>query len=154
MVEKSSEIEREIASERGRLGYNINELESRVHEATDWRAQFQKKPMLMMGAALAGGLVLSSIIGKRSRSQRRYAVDRSGGEYEHRRGTELQKNKAFETFDNIKGAIIGVTANSFKDFLSEAIPGFREQFQKTAQEKHGPAIPSEPRAASTAAGAD
>lgn len=143
MGEKSDQIEMEIASERGQLRYNLNELESKVQEATDWRVQFQKRPVLMMGIATAGGLLLASMTGRKSKSRPRYAEDRQAGEYEHRRGTELQKNKALETFDTIKGAMIGVAANTFKDWLGEAIPGFREQFQKTAQEKRSAAVSDE-----------
>ncbi|MGA8027024.1 MAG: hypothetical protein WB992_07750 [Bryobacteraceae bacterium] len=134
MGEKSNQIERQIAAERGQLGQNLNELQSRVEEATDWRFQFQKRPMLMMGIAIGGGLLLASVTG-RSRSRARYAEHRPDSEREHRRGAELQKNKALETFDTIKGAMIGVAANTFKDLLGQLIPGFHEQFQKTAQEK-------------------
>jgi len=135
MDEKSNQIERQIAAERGQLGQNLNELQSRVEEATDWRLQFQKRPMLMMGAALGGGLLLASVAGRQSRSRRYYPEHRPNTEHEHRQGTELQKNKALETFDTIKGAMIGVAANTFKDLLGQLIPGFHEQFQKTAQEK-------------------
>lgn len=135
MGEKSSQIERRIAAERGELGQNLNELQSKVQEVTDWRIQFQKRPMLMLGVAVGGGLLLASVTGRRSRSGRHYVDDRGGGGHEHRRGTELQKSKALETFDTIKGAMIGVAANTFKDLLGELIPGFEEQFQKTVQQK-------------------
>ena len=36
-----------------------------------------------------------------------------------------------ETWDNIKGALIGVAATRFKDFVAEVIPGFQEQYQRT-----------------------
>jgi hypothetical protein len=153
MGEKSNQIERRIAAERGQLGQNLNELQSRVEEATDWRLQFQKRPMLMMGVALGGGLLLASVTGRRSGSRRHYAEHRPEGEHAHRRGTELQKNKALETFDTIKGAMIGVAANTFKDLLGQLIPGFHEQFQKTAQEKHtgGTTGPSNPATVSASA---
>jgi hypothetical protein len=151
MGEKSNQIEREIRVERGQLGRNINELQSKVEEVTDWRAQFQKRPMLMMGVAAGGGLLLASLTGRRSRSKRHYSVDRSEGSSEHRRGTELQKNKALETFDTIKGAMIGVAANTFQEFLGQIIPGFREQFQKTAQEKRAAAVPAASNPATLAA---
>jgi hypothetical protein len=140
MGEKSNQIERRIQAERGQLGQNINELQSKVQEVTDWRAQFQKRPTLMMGAALGGGLLLASLTGRRSRSKRHFTEDRSKAASEHRRGTELQKNKALETFDTIKGALIGVAANTFQDFLGQLIPGFREQLQKTAQEKRATGV--------------
>jgi hypothetical protein len=51
---------------------------------------------------------------------------------------ELQKNKALETFDNIKGAMIAVAANTLQDFLGRLFRGSRNRFRKphkkTAQE--------------------
>jgi hypothetical protein len=135
MGEKSNQIERQIQAERGQLGQNLNELQSKVEEVTDWRAQFQRRPMLMMGVAVGSGLLLASLAGRKSRSRRHPAEEWSNGGSAPRRGTELQKNKALETFDTMKGAIIGVAANTFQDFLGQIIPGFKEQFQKTAQEK-------------------
>jgi hypothetical protein len=136
MGEGSSQIERRIAAERGQLGRNLNELQSRVEEATDWRVQFQKRPLAMMGIALGGGLLLASVTRRRSRSTRPYQANGSDVGREHRRGTELQKTKALETFDTIKGAIIGVAANTFKDLFAQLIPGFHEQFEKTARDKN------------------
>jgi hypothetical protein len=153
MGEKSNQIERQIQAERGQLGENLNELEAKVQEVTDWRAQFQKRPTLMIGVAVGGGLVLASLTGRRSRSKRHFTEDRSDGAPEHRRGTELQKNKALETFDTIKGAIIGVAANTFQDFLGQLIPGFKEQFQKTAQEKRAAGMSAISNPATRAAGA-
>jgi hypothetical protein len=135
MGENSSQIEREIRVERRQLGHNVEDLQSRVQEITDWRIQFQKRPMLMTGVALGGGMLLASVTRGRAKSRRHYTENRTEGGHEYRRGTELQKNKALETFDTIKGALIGVAANRCQDLLAQLIPGFREQFQKTAEEK-------------------
>ncbi len=135
MGEKSNQIERQIQAQRGELGYNLNELQSKVEEVTDWRAQFQKRPMLIMGAAVGGGLLLASLTGRRARPRRHFGEESREAGFEHRRGTELQKNKALETFDAIKGAMIGVAANTFQEFLGQIVPGFTEQFQKTVEQK-------------------
>jgi hypothetical protein len=135
MGETSNQIEREIRVERTQLDRNLDDLQSKVEEVTNWRAQFQKRPMVMIGFAIGGGLLLGSVSGRRSTSRRYDANTRAGEGQPHRRGTELQKYKALETFDTIKGALIGVAANTFQDFLGQLIPSFREQFQKTAQEK-------------------
>lgn len=154
MGEKSNQIERQIEVERGQLGEHLNELQSKVQEVTDWRAQFQKRPMLMMGVAVGGGLLLASLAGRRSKSPRPYPEARADSSSEHQRGTELQKSKALETFDNIKGAMIGVAASTFQDFLAQLIPGFKAQFEKTAQEKRSGSIGSaRPSSQSVARGA-
>ena len=89
----------------------------------------------MMGVAAGGGLLLASL-SRRSKSTRYFSEHWSDLASAHRRGTELQKNKALEAFDTIKGARIAVAASTFQDFLGQIIPGFKEQFHKTEQEKH------------------
>lgn len=151
MGEKSNQIERQIQAERGELGQHLNELQSKVQEVTDWRAQFQKRPMVMMGVAAGGGLLLASLTGRRSKSTRYFSEHGSDVASAHRRGTELQKNKALEAFDTIKGAMIAVAANTFQDFLGQILPGFKEQFHKTEQEKRAPGMAptSSPRTPAT-----
>jgi len=59
-----------IESQRNELGRNLNELETRVRRTTDWRAQFDRNPMLMMGVALGGGLLLGTITASSRKSSR------------------------------------------------------------------------------------
>jgi len=40
-----------------------------------------------------------------------------------------------ETVDTIKGALFGLATAKVQDILSDAIPGFREQYQKTERQK-------------------
>ena len=135
MDQNQSQIEREIELERRELGTNLDTLQSKVQEITDWRIQFQKRPMLMLGVALGGGALLASLTRGRRKPRRHDPDDRIDGRDEYRRGTELQKNHALDTFDTIKGALIGVAAKTFRDFLGQIVPGFTEQFQTTAHEK-------------------
>ena len=72
MGQRSDQIVREIDRTRGELGNNLQELESKVKDATDWRKQFQKSPLTMIGIALGGGLLLSRVIG--GGSHRRYRL--------------------------------------------------------------------------------
>jgi hypothetical protein len=132
MGEKSDQIEREIQAERGQLGHNLNELQSKVQDFTDWRAQFQKRPIAMMGVAVGGGLLLASLTGRRSRVKRYSSGERSDGFEHHGMERQRQKGKALEAFDTIKGAMIAVAANTFQDFFAQIVPGFKEQLQKTA----------------------
>ena len=56
-------------------------------------------------------------------------------------GTEDQKHKALEMWDNIKGALIGVAATRFKEFVGEVVPGFHEQFQHTEEKARTVEVP-------------
>jgi len=70
MDEKPDQIMNHIESQRNELGRNLNELETRVRRTTDWRAQFDRNPMLMMGVALGGGLLLGTITASSRKSSR------------------------------------------------------------------------------------
>jgi hypothetical protein len=129
MGETTNQIESYIENKREDLGSNLAELETKVKSFTDWRGQFRNNPMTMVGVAFGGGVLLASMLGGRSRQ-------RSGGReigetpVPHA-GTERQTNMALETWDNIKGALIGVAATKFKEFVGEVVPGFHDQFRKT-----------------------
>ena len=69
MGETPDQIEKQISAERVQLGQNLRELQTRVEQTTDWRVQFAKRPMALLGAAFGGGLLLAFMtIGGRSRS--------------------------------------------------------------------------------------
>ena len=132
MGQATSQIEAHIEHTREDLGSNLRELEQKVKSVTDWRQHFQKSPMTLLGVAFGGGIILATMLGGRKSSGRRglyRAVTRS----EPTAGTDHQKHKALETWDNIKGALIGVAATRFKDFVGQVVPGFHEEFQRTEE---------------------
>ncbi|HTA67470.1 MAG TPA: hypothetical protein VK776_04305 [Bryobacteraceae bacterium] len=132
MGQTTNQIEAHIEYTRGELGANLKELEQKVQTATDWKHHFQNNPMAMLGVAFGGGILLASMLGgRKSRNGgRSYTAPAAS---EPHAGTNHQKHKALETWDNIKGALIGVAATRFKDFVGEVVPGFQEQFQRTEQ---------------------
>jgi hypothetical protein len=127
MGQTTQQIEAHIENTREDLGSNLHELEAKVKSITDWKHHFQTKPMTMLGVAFGGGILMATMLGGR-KSRRRYSnhVSRS----EPHPGTSYQKNKALETWDNIKGALIGVAAARFKDFVGDVVPGFHSQYQR------------------------
>ncbi|HEX8985906.1 MAG TPA: DUF3618 domain-containing protein [Bryobacteraceae bacterium] len=63
MGEKPDQIREEIEQARYRLGQNLNQLEYRVRQTTDWRVQFDRHPWVFAGAAFTGALVFGWMIG-------------------------------------------------------------------------------------------
>ena len=139
MGERSDQITRKIAQTRGELGANLNELEHKVRDVTDWRKQVQKSPLTMIGIAFGGGVLLSRVLGGSPRGRRHYRPGeaRANGEASSSAdaaGTNYGHNKAADTWDNIKGALIGVATGKVQDFLRDAVPGFHEEYSKV--ERH------------------
>lgn len=55
-------LEHEIAQEKEALRYNVGALQERAREVIDWRAQVQRHPFAMVGAAAVGGLLLATLM--------------------------------------------------------------------------------------------
>lgn len=140
MGQTTHQIEAHIEDTRQDLGSNLNELERKVKSVTDWKEHFKTNPMTLLGVAFGGGVLLATMLGGRNHRSGENGFSRRAGSMEPHAGAGHQKSRALETWDNIKGALIGVAATRFKDFVGEVVPGFHEQFQKTEDKvKNSPA---------------
>lgn len=125
----ANEIETDIERTRTALGSNIQELEHKVKTATDWRHYYRKNPLPMMGAAFGGGILLSALIGGHKRTEP--VLPNTPDRAAYASVPERQKSKAWETWDNIKGALIGVAATQLTDYVDQLVPGFRAHYDRT-----------------------
>lgn len=65
MGQTTGEIETDLAETRDSLKANLEELETRVKDAADWRLQFRRHPLPMVVGAMLSGMLLSALIGRR-----------------------------------------------------------------------------------------
>jgi hypothetical protein len=61
MGETPDEIKREIEQTRERISSNLNQLETRVRDVLDWRAQFDRRPWAFVGGAFGAAFLLGWI---------------------------------------------------------------------------------------------
>lgn len=131
----ANQIENFIENKRADLGSNLQELEQKVRSATDWQQHFRKNPMTMLGLAFGGGILLATMAGRRSSGS--YSVhSRANSPADDGRRTihsSPARDAALETWDTIKGAVIGVAAARFKEYAEQILPGFSSQYDKIAQ---------------------
>jgi hypothetical protein len=139
MGETTRQIATHIDNAREDLGSNLQELEQKVKSVTDWRQQFRNNPMMMVGLAFGGGVFLATMAGGRrnrlsgmSSPATAPSTSESSTKAIASRGVaNRETQQVLETWDNIKGALVGVAASRLKSFLGESIPGFQEQLSKT-----------------------
>jgi len=166
MGDTSDQIERHIQETRNDLSDNFNELEEKVRTAIDWRAQFEERPISMMALAFGGGILLSALLPSRRSSRRRSSVsnpnsssDRHTSDLPFKSRNEYNDNASspLETWDAVKGALVGVATTKLSGFIKDVLPGFTQEFTKAQGGKNSdrsdPPNPDQPtRQKSTAAG--
>jgi hypothetical protein len=141
MGDRTNEIERHIEEKRYELSENVSELRNKVKNAVDWRAQFEQRPLAMIGLAFGGGVLLSAVLPSVSRSNgKKYSngylerISDSGTERRNELLNGSQKSevlsKAAQTFSGIKGALLAVGASKLTGYLEELVPGFGEHYKK------------------------
>ena len=142
MGQTVQQIEAHIDSTRERLGSNLQELERKVDAATDWREHFSARPFTLLSVAFAGGVILAATA--RGGAARRPSGWAGRPASEPHATTDAQKYQALQMWDNIKGALIGLAATRFKEYVGELIPGFNEQFQRTEKPPESSQMPPTP----------
>ena len=122
MDEDPSKIEESIRSTRRQLGSNLQELEHRVKDATNWRVQFGRHPWAFIGAAFTGGVLLSvALSGRRSTSWSQSAAQAMPiGASRHVSSTTS------EIWSDIKSGLVAAAGSQLRNVLNELIPGFSD----------------------------
>lgn len=141
MDEEQSTIKRRIDNEREQLGRNLDELESRVKKATDLKTHFNRNTGWILGAAVAGGFLLSRVVGRPSGSQaapRWEPPEHNTNTTTARRPTHL--SKVSETVDSIFEGLVGVVSDKLQSFVADAVPGFREQYDSIERQRGRPSV--------------
>jgi hypothetical protein len=167
MGDTSDQIERHIQETLNDLSKNFNELQEKARTAVNWRAQFEERPMTMMALAFGGGILLSALLPSRRSYPRRSSArstnassDRHSSDIPFKSRNEYNDNGSspLETWDAVKGALVGVATTKLSGFIEDLLPGFTQEFTKAQDGKNSdrsdPPNPGQPtRQKSTAAGA-
>src|SRR5690349_22624045 len=132
MGERTDQIENQIENNREDLRSNLQELETRVKTATNWRHYFAEHTGAMIAVAFGGGVLLAAMT--RGGSDRA-PLSQSIGSSERSRWTTDGKHEVLENLDSIKSALIGTAATRFKDILVEVVPGFRAHLAITESDR-------------------
>ena len=140
MGDKSEQIARHIEQQRRELLDNMVELEEKLTRAVNWRSQVEQRPMMMIGLAFGGGVLLSALLGGRSRPRNQVAWPaypptlpddpRMSGRPLEVSGSTHRARTGSATWENVKEALVGVAVAKAGSAVDHLLPGFREQYKK------------------------
>ena len=141
MDQETDRIKQHIDNERDRLGEDLQEIENRMKNATDWKAWFAGHSGFMLGTVVAWWFHL--VTGRRASPLRRTPAEimspDSGREKRPFLGSigsiSSPMHRISETLDNTFEALVGVVSGKFQDFIADTVPGFREQYDKIDKKK-------------------
>ena len=142
MDKETDKIKQHIDTEREQLGRNLDEIEYRVRSATDFKAHFDRNTGWILGAAVAGGFLLSQAFRRSSPSTRPRRSD-SGSAVES--GVKSVASTSIpslsrhlqrfsETIDDILDGLVGVVSNKVESFVAEAVPGFQTPYDRAGRQ--------------------
>jgi hypothetical protein len=126
MGDTTYQIEQELHTTRNKLSDNLGELQDRIKDTFDWRTQFSERPGTMLAIAFGGGLLLSAILPRQSRSrglQNRFESTNSNA-------GSAAPNETAKTINALKNAVVGTAIAKATAFVEELLPGFKEEFAK------------------------
>jgi hypothetical protein len=144
--ENASQIERQIVAERTELGRNLAVLETKARDLADWRSHYRNHPAMFLGAAAGVGLVLGAMsYGRR---------DTFGYvDYAHPPEPQTAKprpsigerlsgpkgRRLLDTLDHVTDALLAVGTAKAVDLISDYLPGFADEYQRSADASARPA---------------
>lgn len=136
MAQEQGKLKEHIEAEGESLKDNFEEIGNRVKDALDWRVWYKNNTVLALGGAAAGGLLLSLLLPRSSSVESRYIdMDEQSVYGEPPRARSDSPSRFHQVLDNTAAAVLGVATDKLQDFMSQAIPGFREHYSSAQQRR-------------------
>jgi hypothetical protein len=143
--DKTNEIKQRIDAEREKLGRNFDEIEDRVRDATDLKGVFDRNTGLILGSAVAGGVLLAMALSKPSASgtAASMAQPAMASHFDSPRPPRPKSRHAkqiSETFDNIVEGLIAVGAGKLVAAITKKLPSFEQEYRTGSRGQDSPTI--------------
>jgi hypothetical protein len=131
MGQTADQLEHRIENAREDLKTNLEELESRVKSAADWRHHYRQHTGVVLAAAFGAGALLAMLAEKRRARDGETTTPASlSSSAEASRTVSQAKQEVLQHWHSIRSALLGAAAIRARDALSQIVPGFSEQFRE------------------------
>jgi hypothetical protein len=146
MAQEPSEIKAHIKAQGESLKENFEEIQNRVKEALDWKIWYRNNTALALGGAVAGGFLLSVLLRRGPSTESQFIdsedmdLDEEGSLSPSIRRMQPESKSASrlrQLADNTMSAVLSLATDKFQDYMSKAVPGFREHYANAQRKRFG-----------------
>jgi hypothetical protein len=147
--EKIEQLEQKVTGVADQVQGQVEQVREQVMETFDWRKQVDERPLVALGAAFIGGVVLSSVLGndddrRSSNNSGRYSYNTvqygkggSSGASAGIMGTVRNAAKSTgleETLNSMTSNLMTTLTERIRDVADQAFPGMGEKLQNAAKQ--------------------
>jgi hypothetical protein len=137
MAHEEERLKAHIEAAEESLKDNFEEIQDRVKSALDWRVWYKNNTAIALGSVAAGGLLISLMVPrKRSVESKFSSMDEAYPQSEPNgrpRTNSKSRGRFNQVLDTTMAAVVGVASDQFRDFMSRALPGFKEHYDEAAR---------------------
>lgn len=141
----SDQAQEKVQETKDQVQEKVEQVQQKVKDATDWRQQFDQRPMVGLGVAFGGGFLLAGMLGgggsKKDSKSQNHSYGYQQPQYSYQgygqggpSGGDVGRQHVSSTFDNMKGALMGVAAAQAKSFFEKSVPGFDKEYRQVESE--------------------
>lgn len=152
MGKSASEIGQELEQTRSDAAEKIEKIEQQVtqsaesvKESLDWRHQVEQRPLMALGTAFLGGLMLGELTNGDQHAAPRYSYNGNGASrsaYESRENSSqggmtdavrhaARASGADDAISSAAAALLSTAGQRIKDIIDETYPGFLERYERS-----------------------
>ena len=121
MGEGANDTAERLRSTRHEVGRHLRRFGSNAN--VQWRGYYERNPWIFVAAAFAGGLLLSTAIRGRRRSE-------TSGRYRHDAAVAAEHDaRASEVWDRIKATLLTAAGSQISSFVREMVPSLLGRYR-------------------------
>jgi ElaB/YqjD/DUF883 family membrane-anchored ribosome-binding protein len=134
--QKIDQIEQQVMNKAQDIESKVSDTAQQVKAQMDWRHQVEERPLMAVGAALVGGMLLGGIVGKGNDHQSTQQI--AGKQASHGGGVTDTVRKAAKdsgldnAVENFANAAFGMIGERMREMTDRTFPGMLDKVQHTA----------------------
>ena len=133
--QKIDQIEQQITSKAQDLETKVQDTAQQVKAQMDWRHQVEERPLIAVGAALVGGILLGGIMGKgngHQASQQSGVPASPGGGVTDTVRKAARESGLDDAVENFANAAFGMLGERMREMTDRSFPGMLDKVQSAA----------------------